>query len=377
MKRGCTQCGECLNVCPVYQQYKREQYSPKGKRILMEPIDNGDSPLPWERVKFLSRLCAGCGRCKDVCARKLSTADLLADVRSTHPHWTQYMWELWISHMGPFWPALGFFASLTPDAVTPGPLRSSLAMAKALPAPKEGKPWVVLKKNPAVTVDPTPVVVFAGCTANNARPLWRAKTEKLLKAWGYTALDSSSFVCCGGTLHHAGQYKAMHAMQEKNTAVWKELGRPRIAAFCASCHHSLAEYAEKVLQGEDAALWKKSLTPLSTLLAGAQAEITPDKPAEYGYHHPCHWGANGDRDQPFLADIVPGLKKGADVCCGMGGVLKMTDPDLSMRMADACLASFPSSARDILTGCSGCAMQLSAAAPKGTSVHHWLDVVSV
>ena len=39
MKRGCTQCGECLNVCPVYALYKREEYSPKGKRLLLEAID--------------------------------------------------------------------------------------------------------------------------------------------------------------------------------------------------------------------------------------------------------------------------------------------------------------------------------------------------
>lgn len=83
MKRGCTQCGECLNVCPVYALFKREEYAPKGKRLLMEPLDAeyGDAAtaqLSWERVRQLARLCAGCGRCQRVCARKLSTSELLA-----------------------------------------------------------------------------------------------------------------------------------------------------------------------------------------------------------------------------------------------------------------------------------------------------------
>ncbi len=378
MKRGCTQCGECLDVCPIYQRYKREEYSPKGKRLLLEPVDADNSPLPWKDVKELARLCAGCGRCKEACARKLSTADLLADVRAKHPHWSQYMWELWIKNMGPLWPSLGRIASLMPDAVAPAALDSSLAMAKALVNKKGIKAWTKIRKDPAAAVDTaTPVVVFAGCTANNVRPQWKAKAEKLLRAWGYTVLDPAAFTCCGGTLHHAGQYKTMHAMQEQNIAAWKQMGRPKIVSFCASCHHSLAAYAEDPLKGEDAALWKKNCVPLTSLLTGALSEPTPYKPAVYGYHHPCHWGNAGDKDMPFLADILSGQQKGADVCCGMGGILKMSDPDLSMKMADACLAAFPPTVGSILTGCSGCAMQLAGAAGSGFAVHHWLDVVAV
>lgn len=48
MKRGCTQCGECLNVCPVFALFKREEYAPKGKRLLMEPLDGwgSEEPMP-------------------------------------------------------------------------------------------------------------------------------------------------------------------------------------------------------------------------------------------------------------------------------------------------------------------------------------------
>ena len=49
MKRGCTQCGDCLDVCLIFALYRREEYSPKGKRLLMEPLDGwgaGETPLP-------------------------------------------------------------------------------------------------------------------------------------------------------------------------------------------------------------------------------------------------------------------------------------------------------------------------------------------
>jgi glycolate oxidase iron-sulfur subunit len=55
----------------------------------------------------------------------------------------------------------------------------------------------------------------------------------------------------------------------------------------------------------------------------------------------------------------------------------MSNPDLSARMGRACMEGFDSDAHHIITGCSGCVMQLSAAAPKGTEVRHWLDYAEV
>lgn len=42
----------------------------------------------------------------------------------------------------------------------------------------------------------------------------------------------------------------------------------------------------------------------------------------------------------------------------------------------ACLAGMPQGAARVLTGCSGCAMQLSAFAPDGVAVRRWLDAVT-
>ncbi|MDR3074387.1 MAG: (Fe-S)-binding protein [Deltaproteobacteria bacterium] len=383
MKRGCTQCGECLNVCPVFRRHRREEYSPKGKRLLMEPVQAGESSFGWDEVFAFARLCAGCGRCKTACARKLSTADLLAGVRAAHPHWTQHLWELWIKHLGPLWPAAGFLASLVPGRLTPKLLESSLETARALLSGPAPAPWVRLRNgrgnNPrnsaARAGDASPVVLFSGCTARNVRPQWTDKAERLLRAWGYPLLDASAFVCCGGTLHHAGRFEAMEDMRRANIAHWKRLGKPRVAVFCASCHHGLAAYGEGSLADGEAEEWQAKLTPLASLLAGAEAETTAAKPPTYGYHQPCHW--EKDRDLPFLASVMPGLKKGGGLCCGMGGILKLTDPDLSRDMARECLAAMPEGTGTILTGCSGCAMQLSAYAGEGLAVRHWLDVVAL
>ena len=382
VKRGCTQCGECLNVCPVYRRFGREEYSPKAKRLLMEPLD-GDFAVPgagvelaWKQVRELARLCAGCGRCMKVCARKLSTADLLANIRAAHPHWTQQLWDIWIRRMGPAWLSLGHLAAAVPDWCAPAPLKPMLAVARGLVDKGDASAWATLAKDPAAHVDAAlPVTLFSGCTAGNARGAWTEKAGALLRAWGYTLLDAPGFVCCGGTMHHAGRPDTQKRMEEHNVAVWRALGRPRVAVFCASCRHALAGYGDTALQGAEAETWTRGLAPLSTLLEGAVSAPQAGKPAEYGYHQPCHWDA--DTDVAWLKKLFPGLVQGLEPCCGMGGILQMSDAALSRAMANACLGGFPPRVRHILTGCGGCVMQLNAAAPAGVKVSHWLDVVSV
>ena len=381
MKRGCTQCGECLDACPIYRRFGREEYSPKAKRLLMEPLDanfanlHADVELTWEQVRKLALLCAGCGRCQKVCARQLSTVDLLANMRAANPHWTQQLWDLWIKRMGPAWLSFGYMAAAT-DWCTPDILKPMLAAAKGLIDKGDVPPWAVLEKDPAADVDTArPVVLFSGCTARNVRGKWTEKAGALLRAWGYSLLDAPGFSCCGGTMHHAGRLDTQKRMEENNIATWRILGKPRVAVFCASCHHSLAGYTKTVLHGNEAKAWTQSLAPVSTLLAGAAPALRVEKPVEYGYHQPCHWDM--DKDMRWLKTLFAGQVQGLEPCCGMGGIMQLSNAALSRKMADACIGGFPPQVKHILTGCSGCVMQLSAAAPEGVRVSHWLDAVTL
>ncbi|WP_419787041.1 (Fe-S)-binding protein [Pseudodesulfovibrio sp.] len=380
MKRGCTQCGECLRVCPVFQHYSREQYAPKSKRLLLEPLheEYGEgkdvaSGLDWKNIQKLARLCVGCGRCQQVCARKLSTADLLSEVRAKHPNWSQHFWKLWIEHMGPTWPSLAMLASLVPENIAPKKLQPSLDSAKAMVnRTRNIEPWARIA--PATPLsNAEAVMIFPGCTARNVRPQWEAKATKLLDRWGYDVVENRDFGCCGGTMHTAGLLGRMDAMQKVNVKAWRAAGKPRIAVFCASCHHSLKAYDESVLKPEEVEEWQNSLTPLSSLLVAPIWSLTREKPSRYGYHQPCHWGT--DMDKPLLEKGMPGLIKGEALCCGMGGILQLTNADLSRSLADKCIDGFPENVDSIVTSCSGCTIQLTAAAPKGVHVYHWLDLV--
>ena len=98
---------------------------------------------------------------------------------------------------------------------------SSLETARALLPQETAAPWGRIK--PAVQVGVgTPVAVFAGCTARNARPGWIARAETLLRRWGYVVLDGGGFTCCGGTLHHAGLFAAQAEVRRRNIERWRD-----------------------------------------------------------------------------------------------------------------------------------------------------------
>ena len=101
---------------------------------------------------------------------------------------------------------------------------------------------------------------------------------------------------------------------------------------------------------------------------------TGKAPATVGYHQPCHWGT-ADPDLPLLSAGLPGLKKGTGLCCGMGGILKMSNPDLSADMARKCLDGFAPEIRHIVTGCSAGVTAFCWVAARRCAGGNWLRCV--
>jgi len=277
-----------------------------------------------------------------------------------------------------------------------------------------------------------PAMLFSGCTARRIRPRWKDTARALLRWLGHPAPaqgDEGAFTCCGSTLEHAGIPDAAASARARNLDAWRAAGRPLLVTFCATCHHGLSEYpdhADLDWQNGEREAWTEALRPLSTLWGDAGFRVTADAPAQpvagapapVRYHQPCHRKGT-DPDAVWLRSLLGDRMRapGGVNCCGMGGVLQLAAPDLSRTVASSCwnallperaaasdttpaapsasasgsdttsatasgtIAATPdaSQAPDItvLTGCSGCTLQLAATAPAGVRVLHWLDVVGV
>ncbi len=367
-----------MDVCPVFKLFNREQYSPKAKQILLRKGWADDGLLDWKKMLFLAGHCTSCERCKAVCAVGLSVPQALADARAKHPQWQQYAWREWIDRGKHLWPIASRMAPLIPQGILPENMATLHASALAMKTPPPLAPIIRLQASHPKTLHGKKIVLFGGCTATRLRPAWIKTAQNILHQLGARTVSTDLFTCCGGTHEHAGMFDASHKAAKHNVHVWKELGKPAIATFCASCSHSLRHYPHlpNVLTQEEATQWTAALTPLSTLLQAEHTQsLHQEEQGALSYHSPCHWG-KADADLQWLQKVLPHMRKGTFPCCGFGGILKMLNPKLSKNMVEACWQGLTSqNTNTVLTGCSGCTMQLNAHAPHSNTVYHWLDAM--
>lgn len=158
-----------------------------------------------------------------------------------------------------------------------------------------------------------------------------------------------------------------------NLAIWRKAGRPTVAVFCASCLSALHGYQCLINDPAEAEVWQNALIPLSIISKEVVFMISGAVPSRIAYHRPCHAdGADSDH-QLLKAALGDRLVAATDrQCCGFGGVMRLGAPELGDRVGRACWDQL-AGAELVLTGCSACAAQLTASAPQGVAVGHWLE----
>ncbi len=369
---NCILCGKCLEVCPLLRATNREELSPRAKADLATLLKNGELPLSGEDVAGLTGLCLGCRRCRDKCPQGVDVPALVADLRAAHPDFRSWLWKTWLKRARELWPSSSLAAKLIPEKFQPERLAPFL---KAL-ALLEGGPHIV----PFVNIRELPdhkgeaMLLFSGCTARYVQGHWRKTAEKLLSAMNIE-LRKDKFECCGIGLESAGFGADAGKMREKNVQTWRKAGKPKIVTLCVSCHKGLTGYSGCFKNPEEALQWTEALTPISELLFDGRYVLSENTPARVGYHRPCHAPKN-DTDHTLLTAVLGERLRSHDgrECCGFGGIMQLGAPELCARVNARCRQSLEG-AGVVLTGCSACAAQLTATAPEGIRVGHWLEIL--
>jgi glycolate oxidase iron-sulfur subunit len=380
-QKACILCGRCLEVCPLLAATGREELSPRAKFLLAQRLEAEPGALAEADVAKLAGLCLACGRCEAVCPQGQCAPDLVSGLRAKHPGWQGWFWRQWIERGGALWPAAALLGKLAPAGMAAsGAVAASLDKLRALAAPPLA-PWLAPRRiSPCLSGEKA--VLFPGCLAAHVRSRWTGRAQRLLAALGAEALPDPGFSCCGCTLGHAGQLEAQARLQAGNLEAWRRAGRPLVVVFCATCRCGLRHYAELDLgwaPGE-AEQWLAAVRPLAGLLDGVEWEVLEDAaPTRVHYHTPCH-GAGGGFDAALVRRAAGNRlgQVGQDRCCGLGGVMQLAAPDLGRQVARLCWEHFAAApGEQLLTACSGCVLQLTATAPEGVAVGHWLDAVAL
>jgi len=377
----CILCGKCLEVCPLFAATEREELSPRAKFHLARFITGNPQALDRMSASKLAELCLCCGRCEKACPQGLCAPHLAAGLRAMHPDMTAWMWRQWIRRGRILWPAAMATSGLAPKSLRQGRLETAFSSLEALKSGGIAEPWLsVTHWDDSAQAES--VVLFPGCVASNVRANWTKKAEAVLENLGYTLQRRPKWQCCAATMGHAGLMDVQLTMQRANLEAWRKAGRPKIVTFCATCLNGLTSYAQVDAlgweEGEQDA-WLAALTPLATLWGESEFAVNEDKAPEImHFHTPCHDLGGGDLE--FLARAV-GERLGRaskDQCCGMGGIMQLTEGGLTGQVASHCWEFFAAGeGEELVTSCSGCVTQLAATAPPGVSVGHWLEIVEI
>lgn len=95
----CNRCGACVPVCPTYQFYKQEIFSPRGRNQLLQLALNGKIKITSKNKRILDslRTCTLCGKCSEVCAGQIPTAEHVLEMRrALHKNFLPYLLYLFL-----------------------------------------------------------------------------------------------------------------------------------------------------------------------------------------------------------------------------------------------------------------------------------------
>ena len=369
----CILCGNCLAVCPLLRATGREELSPRAKADLSRLLADGGAELSGESVAKLAGLCLGCHRCKAVCPQGVDVPGLVAVLRASHPDFRRWLWKTWLENAKTFWGAGSTAAKWVPEELVPEKFGRMLRMLAGLKGGEGLTPFLTPESFPD-THRGERMLLFAGCTANYVQGRWLTAARNLLDGLGVDVLPDD-FRCCGSGLSTVGFADEAGELAAHNVEVWRKAGRPRVAVFCASCLAGLRGYAGCFAGQAEEAAWRESLTPLSEIVRGVSFVVSDNLPDRVGYHRPCHADA-ADSDFVLLKSALGDRLAAATdkQCCGFGGVMQLGAPDLTDAVNRDCWDAL-TGVEIVVTGCSACATRLSATAPEGVQVAHWLELI--
>ncbi len=344
----CNKCGFCLPSCPTYLVKKSEAYSPRGRNAITRFAIENSLELNADTEKAIFT-CLGCGACAAVCLSSVQTKDLIFQNR-----------ECQVDR--------GFYPKVAKRLV------ETLVESRNISDDDQedrGEWQELIKDLPedAFEKEDADILFFVGCVASFFPMVQKipANMAKILQMAGvdFTILGGDEW-CCGFPLVGAGMPDKLEELKNHNLRKVADVGAKKIVFTCPSCLHTW-----KHLYDTDVELMHASQL-IAELIKSGTLKLKNDIDVTATYHDPCDLGRNtGVYEEPReVIQAIPGLRfvelpmnRKFSVCCGGGGNVEMTDPNLSAEVAQMKLDSIrDTGAEMVITGCQQCVRTMATRA---------------
>ena len=283
-----SRCGFCLADCPVYRVKGFEAYTSRGKMMIARGLLEGLIE-PSAEVQEVLDCCLLCGYCQARCA--LNNLEVFTSLRAR------------LNQEGLSAPQHGQKVERI--------VEEGFLFDRPAPLKREGT---------------TPL--YLGCLYQS-KPVEARTIISVLQRAGLDPLVVEE-TCCGYFAEAAGFEEDFERIQERFTEIYGDVSGQEILSLCPTCTVTLRDrYDLKV---------KHAIVAL----AERMEQLNPRQlDLKATYHDPCHLGRMlGIFDEP--RDILRAL--GVEVvemehnrtfsnCCGGGGGVADTDPDLALEVA--------------------------------------------
>ena len=341
----CNKCGFCLPSCPTYNVTGKESYSPRGRNAITRFAIEGKLPLNDDTETSIFT-CLGCGACTSVCLSSVQTKDLIFQNRECQVD-------------------VGFYPKIVDRLVKSIETKRNIFDDD----PENRNEWQALinLSEGALEKEHADVVFFVGCVAsffplvqnipaNMVRIMRKAKID-------FTILGGEEW-CCGFPLVGAGMPDKLEEMKAHNLQKVADVGAKTIVFTCPSCFHTWRHFYETDLK------LMHSTQLMAELIREGKIELTREQNITATYHDPCDLGRNtGVYEEPRqVIRAIPGLtftelpmNRKFSICCGGGGNVEMTDPELSARIAQMKLDAVQGTGADmVITACQQCVRTMAS-----------------
>jgi glycolate oxidase iron-sulfur subunit len=211
------------------------------------------------------------------------------------------------------------------------------------------------------------VAMFRGCIMDGLFGHVHEATRRTLEANGFRVLEVPGQVCCGALHDHAGARDTAAGLARRNLAAFAP-SADCIVVNSAGCGAMLKDYGHLLGTGE-AHAFAARVRDVTELLVTRGPRPGGALDLDVAYDAPCHLLHAQRVQQPPLAVLaaIPGLRlqllPGSDRCCGSAGIYSLLEPDMSLAVLDAKIASFAEASPPpavVATGNPGCLMQIGA-----------------
>lgn len=347
----CAQCGYCNAVCPTYGQILWESFSPRGRIFILKNLKRIKDPSAYPAFANRILQCTLCMACETVCPSSMKIVETWRKVRE----------ELFRRQLFP--KELYSYASRLKNT------KNVLGMPSVAS-------WLTRREDLKRFVNKEAEVgYFVGCLASYLPQLQHTPTSlvAILEKANVSFTLLGNEWCCGTPLLQLGDTTGAREFAEHNVREYEKLGVQRVVASCAGCYRALKVEYPRVL-GENLpfdVLHSSEL--LLELIEEGKIQLRSLDLA-VSWHDPCELGRGaGVYETPRkVIESIPGVRlvelpssKENSVCCGGGGLLPVTNPQLSSSLAAKRVSEAALTGVSVLvTGCSTCLLNLGGASKK-------------